>query len=237
MPRLDIFRTHRRLITLGLAVLVLVLASAAVLTAASRLGRDVAAYDRARRNFSQTAFLPGASDNAAREAMNRSLVTALSDAASAPARLAAAQQGLALSRTLETEIDAIADARDAAEVARARLSHDRLLPTSLPWERTLGRIDDLAERQAAVIADIRGLSYGANYRTAKIFERIVADQGVLDAAFIVSLNADLPALESDFDRRANLYLQLEKADSEITHALGDMPRFARGLRAAAPDIQ
>lgn len=237
MHPLRLMRTYPAPFSIGLALFVLLLIALAFVAAASRLGRDVASYDSARRTFSQTAFLPGATDNAAREAMNRSLGTVLSGTASDAERLAAATQGIALSQTLETEIDAIADARDEAEVARARLSHDRLLPASFFWERALGRIDALAERQAEIIADIRGLSYGANYRAAAIFERVAADGGTLAPAFVRSLNDDLPALEADFDRRANLYVALEKADSEITHALEALPRFARGLRTAPPDIQ
>lgn len=215
--------TRRTRMLLSGVVLVLVLLAAIAYQAERVLARHVAVYAQAQRTFADTAFSPGASGNVARDESNRLLSVVLSSSAVQADRLAAAKQGIELLHTLETEIDLIADARDEAEVARAQLWRDRFLPVAVPWEKKLVALDALAERQASTIADIRGLSYAANYRAAQIFEHVAADGGALTPEYIRSLNSGLPELEKAFDRRSNLYVELEKIDSDIAHLLAELP--------------
>lgn len=222
MKLLAIPFSRTRIIVSGIA-LALVFAAVIAYQAERVLAHHVATYARAQRTFADTAFSPGTSGNVARDESNRLLTVVLSSGAGNSERLAAATQGLALVHTLETEIDLIADARDDAEVARAALWRDRFLPVAIPWENKLVALDGLAERQAETIADIRGLSYAANYRAAQIFERIIADQGTLKPDYIRSLNSGLPELEKAFDRRSNLYMELEKIDSDLAHLLAELP--------------
>jgi hypothetical protein len=81
----------------------------------------------------------------------------------------------------------------------------------------------LAQSQAAIIADIRGLSYRANFHTAQIFSRIVDDQGSLTDAHIAELNNLIPKVEDQFDQRSNLYSELERVGDRIQMALEELP--------------
>jgi hypothetical protein len=218
-----IFRPLRHPVTLGL--LLIVCAGLGILgyRSEAQLATDVSVYAASQRVFSEAAFLPGSSSNPDRDAANRALAAVLSGEGTPAERLAHAQDGLVFLKVLEGEIDAIATARDTAEGARTQLSNDRYSLTALPWEKRLVELNALAIKHASIIADIRGLSYSANYHSNEIFKQIVADIGELKPSFIAKLNSEIPEVEQDFNRRSNLYLDLQQVDSDIRHVLSGLP--------------
>jgi hypothetical protein len=210
-------------VTLG--ILLIVCAGLGVLgyRSESQLATDVSVYAASQRVFSEAAFLPGSSSNPDRDSANRALAAVLSGQGTPAERLAQAQDGLVFLKVLEGEIDAIATARDTAEGARSQLANDRFSLTALPWEKRLVELNALAIKQASIIADIRGLSYSANYHSSEIFKQIVEDKGELKPSFIAKLNSEIPEVEQDFNRRSNLYLDLQQVDSDMRRVLSGLP--------------
>lgn len=213
--------------SLRIIAVVLVLASILLLIgwqlSVRSLARDAAAFARAEHAYSQTAFLPGSSSNDERALLNRALSTALSNTVTPAARLAAAQTSDQLLHDIETEIDDIAHARDSAASARAALAAHRYSLAAVRYHSALGEVDALAAKQSSIIEDIRGLSYGANYHTGQIFQHIRSDQGVLTPAYVTLLNSEIPRMEEEFNKRSNLYVELESVDSQLSHALDALP--------------
>ena len=76
----------------------------------------------------------------------------------------------------------------------------------------------LAREEFGIVADIRGLSYGANFHTAEIFNRIVLDKGELTESYVAELNHEVPLVEEQFNKRANLYTQLEDVSNRMHEA-------------------
>lgn len=208
---------------LGVCAVVVIVLGYFLYCSSSELSTDIGVYAASQEHFSETAFLPGAATNPARDAANRALAAVLSASASPGERLVAAKDGLVYTKILEGEIDAIATARDTASGARSQLSNDRFSLSALPWERRINDLLTLADEQARIIADIRGLSYSANYHTTEIFKQIVSDDGMLSSAYVAKLNSEIPQVESDFNRRSNLYQDLQAIDSKIRHLLAELP--------------
>lgn len=213
----------RTQISIAVSVIALVLIGVAWHLSERALGRDASAFSSAQRAYAQAAFLPGSSTNDERELLNRSLATVLANTATPAARLAAAQASDQLLHDIELEIHAIADARDAAASARATLAARRHSFAALRYHAALGDVDALAARQSSIIEDIRGLSYAANYHTGQIFQHIRADKGVLTPAYTAFLNSEIPQMEQEFNKRSNLYLELESIDSQLARALAALP--------------
>lgn len=224
---MSLFTRLRSLSLVAKIVIVLLLVIAAfaylALSSSRSLARDVSAYAAAQRALSQATFLPGAANNPSRQALNGALTNVLTGTLSDADRLKASQDGLALLRELEDEIDRVADARVVADVAREQLRHDRLSIEGLPWQGALAQLDDLATQQLDIVADVRGLSYSANYHTSQIFEQVIQDQGALRSEFVTKLNSEIPQVESDFNKRSNLYAQLEAIDNRIDRILSTLP--------------
>lgn len=164
------------------------------------------------------AFLPATNDNQIRQELNRMLSDVLAVELPVQDRLERAQRGLLLLAELEKQIDAIGDKGEAVSHALGELeSHasgaDRAEIVSLALERM------------RVIGDIRGLSYRANYHTAEIFNRVISDGGSLTDEHISELNAQVPLVEEQFDRRSGLYSELESINSQVARAYKDLPLF------------
>lgn len=206
---------------LGVLVIIALVAYAWYASARS-LVHDARAYSDAYGAYSDAAFLPGAAGNPVREAANRALAQVLTGTLSPAERLERSRDGRALLSEIEKEIDAIPEARARAEAAQASLLRHRYSLAGLWYLRSLSAVGGVAERQALAIDDIRGLSYGANYHTDKIFARLLEDGGVLDDAFVITLNAEIPQVEEQFNRRTNLYAELQQIDYEMATLLAGM---------------
>jgi hypothetical protein len=123
----------------------------------------------------------------------------------------------------EGHIDAVGEVGE--DVTKALLAmEEEASVASLTGFGVEKNIIDLAHRRLNIIADIRGLSYRANHDTKTIFDRVLADRGALTSAHSASLDRLLPEVEEQFNRRSNLYLELDDVGSRIRAAHGDFNR-------------
>ncbi len=217
-----LFSGRRLLFTLPILALLLVLGWFAY-RAHGTLSTAVSRYAAAQKDLSQSTFLPGADDNEERSAANRALEEVLTGTLSDDERVKRSQDGLALLRDLQKEVDAIGDARDAAEAARADLATHELSIADVRYHGDLVALDALAKQQISIAEDIRGLSYSAAYYTTQIFDKVLATHGALSGDFVTTLNSEIPEVEDQFDKRSNLYVELEGIDSKIAHILAELP--------------
>lgn len=204
----------RSVLLAGLALLCLMLGFAWY-SSAQALAADARKYADAYKALSDAAFLPGAAANPVRSAANRALVEVLTGTLSSAERIERAQDGQSLLKDIELEIDAIPDARSLADSTRERLVARQYTLGGMWHAGRLRDIGGLAAQQGVLVEDIRGLSYGANYHTDKIFSRVIADNGLLDSAFVATLNAEIPQVEEQFNRRSNLYTDLQQVDYKM----------------------
>ena len=113
------------------------------------------------------------------------------------------------------QIDAIGDAGDVSSTTALKLDSVSKDLTNLYMRPEASRVIALSRERGAMIADIRGLSYKTNYYVSRIFDRIEQDGGELTQEHIKELNSRLPELEAEFDRRSNLYTDLEGINYKI----------------------
>ena len=207
-------RIPRKTLIFGLVLIVLSL----VYWAYSR-ARFVIAYEEyagLSASHSTYAFAPAVEANPVRNELNRLLSEILARPMSNAERLSLANQGLDMVRGMELQIDHIGSSGENsdAELNRAEWEGNR-------WGNMLvhSKVRELflhAREESALIGDIRGLSYRANFHTEEILKRIVEDGGALTTAHVAELNRDLPQIEEQFNNRTNLYakLQSEHAKTE-----------------------
>lgn len=196
----------------------------------SRFESEYAAYAVLAKEQEDAAYLPAAPNNPVREELASDLAQALDQNTSAPARLKFTQDGLDRIKELEAQVDAIGDAGDKANVAIAQMQVDALKDFSSSG--VTHEIIELAKQRSAVIEDIRGLSYRADFETSKIFDRIVSDKGELTAAHVADLNDEIPLVEEQFNQRSSLYTELTSLSAEI-----DQKAAGIGIPAAvAPSV-
>lgn len=205
------FHMSRRSLVIIL-IITLVLCVYAWYASDQALRADARRFGDAYKTLSDAAFLPGAAGNPVRAAANRALAEVLTGSITPAERIERSRDGQALLKEIEQEIDVIPEARAAADSARERLVSRRYSLGGLRHVGSLRQIDGIAEEQARLVEDIRGLSYGANYHTDKIFARVVDDGGVLADSFVASLNDEIPQVEEQFNRRSNLYAELQQVD-------------------------
>ena len=202
-------------ILIGIIVLSVILAIAAWFAFAT--GVRTQYYDALQEEtdtYIEAAFLPGAANNPIRGELNRMLGESLSEEVTDAQRLERARRGLVLIDELELQIDVIGETKGTLEERLSTLESDlKYTPSFLTGER--GEVRDHASRLYAIADDIRGLSYRANYHTAQIFNRIIADDGVLSPSHIEALNEQIPQVEEQFNERSNLYAELENRESEL----------------------
>jgi hypothetical protein len=199
------------LVVVGLVALYLVFARVST----QHFGAEYASFASLAKAQEQAVYLPTAPNNPTRQQLNLALADALQKNATPAKRLADAKRGIDLLKELDTEVDAVGSASDAANAMLARLQTTYLdNPTTSDSARSL---ITLAKQRAAIIEDIRGLSYRADFSVRKIFERIITDKGTLTAAHVIDLNNDLPEAETQFDRRADLYTKLGNVSTTIDH--------------------
>lgn len=192
----------------------------------SRFGGEYAAYAELAKAQQDAAYLPAAPNNPVRQQLNLVLSEALQSQTPSSKRLADAKLGRTLLAELEGQVDAIGSTSEKADASLAGLQVRYL--GSLATPSSVREIITLAKQRSALIEDIRGLSYRADFDTRKIFERIISDNGALTAAHIEELNGEVPEIETQFDRRSTLYGELGDLSARIdadAAALG--PAFSR----------
>ncbi len=209
----------RKKIVLGSVAAVVAVGIGMVLYVTVLAPRDLAAlesYSRVGDAHEDAAFLVGMAENPVRFELDRVLADVLMRPMEDAERRSLAVRGKELLKVLETQIDAIGVKEEESARALDVLSSS---PLALSDITNVGEVVRLGTIRAQLIADIRGLSYRANYHTAQIFDRILAEEGALSAEHVASLNDDLPQVEEQFDRRSNLYVELEGVSLDMRKSL------------------
>ncbi len=186
--------------------------------------RAVESYSTRSFEHLQAAYVPGVPENPVRERLNTILSSVLVRPLTPPERRALAEEGLKALKEVETQIDAIGEAGDRVQVAITYLEEKGGGFTAGDETKELIAA---AEEEFAIIADIRGLSYRANFHTAEIFNRIILDGGELTSAYSADLNRELPLVEEQFNTRAGLYERLKSARERVDKALISLGEPAR----------
>ena len=172
----------------------------------------------------QAAYVPGVPENQSRERLNIILASVLVRPLTSDERRSLAEEGLAALKEVEAQIDAIGEVGDRVQIALAYLEDKGGGITAGDEAKELIAA---AKEEFAIIADIRGLSYRANFHTAEIFNRILLDGGELTSAYSAALNAELPLVEEQFNTRAALYERLKDARARVDAALVALGEVSR----------
>jgi len=91
--------------------------------------------------------------------------------------------------------------------------------------QTAREIVALAKRRSSMISDIRAYSYRADFEVGQIFDHITGDKGQLTDAYVTELNTDIPEMESKFDKRTNLYTDLQALASDMQKKADSLGMF------------
>lgn len=172
----------------------------------------------------QAAYVPGVPENQSRERLNTILASVLVRPLTPDERRSLAEEGLAALKEVEAQIDAIGEAGDRVQIALAYLEEKG--GGIMAGDETKELIA-AAKEEFAIIADIRGLSYRANFHTAEIFNRIILDGGELTSAYSKALNDELPLVEEQFNTRTDLYERLKTARARVDAALVSLGEVSR----------
>ena len=212
----NLFGHLRGLIVPFLFVAVVVAALAYVcIRSSAELSKGYADYRLSGKSYSDAAFLVGSNRNPLRVELNGVLADVLGRPMSRDERLALVRRGRTLLEQSGKQIDAIGDAGDVSSTTALKLDSVSKDLTNLYMRPEASRVIALSRERGAMIADIRGMSYKTNYYVSRIFDRIEQDGGELTQEHIKELNSRLPELEAEFDRRSNLYTDLEGINYKI----------------------
>ncbi len=184
--------------------------------------KEYAVFMPAQQSFAVAAFKPGAEANPIRQQVDMLLAQVLQVDMSTSERLEKARQGIAHLNDIEAQIDEIKTQGDAVESHRNNLDKRAHSFGIFRHRSEMRELVSIAKKQAEVIADIRGLSYRADYYTNEVFERIIDDGGEVTDAHKQYLNDLIPQLEEQFNKRSNLYKELEKNTETMTLLAKDM---------------
>jgi hypothetical protein len=174
-----------------------------------------AAFLRAEERHLTSAVIPSIDQNPIRQELNQVLAEALSEGMAADARLLRAERGTQLLGDTERQIDMTMQTRDELILAIDTLRARTGLLGAILSSYDIPKVTALAEQQMVLVDDIRGLSYRANFHTGQIFERLIADRGILTPQHVISLNELIPKVEEQFDKRSNLYMELESLHDQV----------------------
>ncbi len=177
-----------------------------------------AAYAELAVQSTNATLLPGAQNSTLRQQLNLDLTQALGNKLSSAQRLKVSEDGLQVLDESTKQIDTIGTIGEQLAVQIQKMDLIANGASDFAKKDTMRKIVALAKRKAEVTQDIRGLSYRANFETKKIFDRIIADKGALTQAHIKDMNDELPTAEAQFDKRTNLYNDLQALDEQIAEA-------------------
>ena len=174
-------------------------------------GESYRAYSEAQKAYITAANKPAAEANPVRKQVYQLLAEVLQLEMSNEARIEKAKQGIAHLNDLERQIDSIKDEADVVIPLLAQLEESSAGIVGSSKKELV----QLGNRQVAIISDIRGLSYRADFYTSEVFERIIDEQGAMSDEHKTYLNEMIPQLEEQFDKRANLYAELKENDDQM----------------------
>lgn len=178
--------------------------------------RAYTAYASRAASHAEAAFLPGSVSNQLRSELNQTLADVLGRKMGAGERADLSQRGLQLLKEADAQVDAIGTGSNAVAAAIGDLERAAHLPGNIAHRDERLQILTLAHSQESAIEDIRGLSYRSNFHAAEIFTRILTDRGELTRDYVLELNDQIPQLEAQFNKRANLYTDLEALRGKVT---------------------
>lgn len=200
---------------LALALVAVALIYVLLPSRSSEFALAYAAYREVASAHDTVAYYPSVVDNEVRQNLNRSLALALADTVSAQERITEAQKGLGYLAEAEAQIDAMGELAPRVEATILALEESESALDTLQTHQAIDDVVALARRRLEIIADIRGLSYKANFYTEGILKQVIADEGALTPEYVLFLNSEIPQVEAQFDERSNLYRELESVRVEI----------------------
>lgn len=174
------------------------------------------AYAEHAARAENAALVPGVPNNPIRQQLNQTLSQVLASNISAASRLTLSQGGEQLLETSGKQIDNIGTLGQEMNVDIEKMDLVANSATDFSAKTEMRSIVALAQHKAEIIEDIRGLSYRANFETKQIFDRIIQEDGKLTNEHVSELNNELPDLEDQFNKRQNLYNELQAVDQQIS---------------------
>ncbi len=197
------------LLILAAIAIVIILIATYITHSTNDFHRAYESYSSLAKTHADLAYVPGIPENPIRGRLNAILSKVLAKPMTPSERLDLARQGLETLKDGEKQIDDIGDQGEKVQNAIRYLVAKKDSPGSILVRSEADKLIALAKEEFGYIADIRGLSYRANFHTAEIFNRIILDKGALTTAFTNELNRQIPDVEEQFNKRANLYIQLK----------------------------
>jgi hypothetical protein len=218
-------RTTAKRISIGIVIAAIVVAIGVlmVVRAGSRFADTYSVYSAATDRYITAAFKPAVESNPIRAEVNTLLARVLQERLTPVERFDLANRGIAHLNDIEGQIDDIKDEGDLVAPLIDELERSAKHPGNIRYRSDMLAIVQLGRDRAKLIADVRGLSYRANFYAGEVFERIIDDQGNLTPEHVRHLNDLIPQLEEQFDARAALYDELErnaKKEAQIARSLG-----------------
>ena len=197
-----------------------------------RFFQEYAIYAPLAETQDTAAYTPGSPTNPLRIQMNQVLTQVLLRQTTAADRLALATHGLELIKDSEKQIDAITAVGDKVDTEIAKMQVQAL--SSLASSDQARQIIALAKTRASIISDIRAYSYRTDFDINTIFTRVVADHGVLTDQYVIDLNNQIPAVEASFNKRSDLYTELQSTSDNIAtiYNMLSLP-YASALKAGS----
>lgn len=179
----------------------------------AQFARDYELYSFLAKTQQNDAYIPGASDNPVRQQLNQILSDALTKKMSDADRLTLVKGGSTFLNESQKQIDQITVSSEAADAAIAKMQVDTLDAFSI--SQNAREIIALAKERSSMISDIRAYSYRADFDVQQIFNRIIQDNGKLTDAYVTELNSADPEMASQYDKRTNLYNDLQKLGDDL----------------------
>lgn len=210
-------RSITRILVIALFVVLIALSAYGLWAwiGAGKFGAQYERYAEAQREYIIAANKPAAEGNPVRRQVYQLLAEVLQVEMTNDERITKARQGIAHLNDIEAQIDAIKVEADTVVPLLQELEDASSGIGNLNGGASMQDLVRLGKRQVEIISDIRGLSYRADYYTTEVFERIIDDLGAMTDEHKIYLNENIPLLEEQFDKRANLYAELKKNDDEM----------------------
>ncbi len=172
-----------------------------------------AAYAPLASSADNAAYVPGASTNPVRIALDQVLTGVLDQSVTSSKRLELANQGLDILKQSEEQIASISSTTAKVDALVAKMQVDAL--SGAASSDKTREIITLAKDRSSTISDIRAYSYHTDFEIHQIFDRVVKDHGELTQAYVTELNGEIPTVEAEFDKRSSLYAKLQSTASRI----------------------
>jgi hypothetical protein len=174
---------------------------------------EYAQYAALAAQADNAAYIPGAQGNPVRVELDQTLTQVLDQSTPAAARLKLAGDGLGFLNEAESQIADISSTTAKVDVQVAKMQVDALSAVSSSDKARA--ILALVKTRSSIISDIRAYSYRTDLEISQIFQHLIDAKGALTSAYIIQLNNEIPAVETEFNKRSNLYTDLQNIAQQI----------------------